>query len=277
MKAVRVHSRSSQNQWAPFCSSVSRTSVCRCALVVFAAALISGNLDVGCFIALLPSVAPLAKTARSMRNINTLHGVSDAASALAAGSQPDNKALLCAVRDGVAAMGGSSVWEDAAQVIAAGLSSEYEEAEFILAKAFGWTGWYELNRPSYLKPKLPPDSSKLRESFRWLIEGPLRLSLEELKIALATKPLVYLQDPAASYAAAIQAAPEQFQSPEAFRNLLVTQPQILDLTHNCELTDPSERPVDAWGQAVHCDGRCTNCWRTATPRLLGKVLDGVEV
>ncbi|CAE7200186.1 Olah [Symbiodinium natans] len=112
---------------------------------------------------------------------------------------------------------------------------------------------------------------------RWLREGPLQLTAEQLRRALAVKPLVYLKEPQASYERALQVAPEQWRSPQAFKALLLREPQVLDLTHNCLLTDPADRVKDEWGEAVHCDGKCTHCWRTATPKLMGQVLDGVEV
>ncbi|CAE8598231.1 unnamed protein product [Polarella glacialis] len=174
-------------------------------------------------------------------------------------------------------MGGTEAWEDAANAVAAAIDSGTDEAEMALAKAFGWTGWFDLNRASYLKPKLPQDIGKLREALRWLSDGPLSLSPEQLRHALAIKPLAYLVGPEKSYHAALEVAPEQFSTPSAFRDLLLREPMALDLTHNCQLTDPDDRPMDDWGEPVHCDGQCTHCWRSSTPRFMGGVLDGVEV
>ncbi|CAJ1402459.1 unnamed protein product [Effrenium voratum] len=117
---------------------------------------------------------------------------------------------------------------------------------------------------------------KIGRALRWLTQGPLQMTSEQLGKALAKKPLVYLLDPESSYQKALQVAPEQWRSAEALQALLRREPQVLDLTHNCLLTDPAERVINEDGQAVHCDGKCTHCWRTASPKLMGQVLDGVE-
>ncbi|CAE7568638.1 unnamed protein product [Symbiodinium microadriaticum] len=213
---------------------------------------------------------------RPTSDIQHLRVLGLAAVSYGAGSV-DKAALLAAVREGVAERGGEEIWQAGASALAQNLDASQEDAELILAKAFGWTGWYELNRPSYLKPKLPPAPQQIFEALSWLRQGPLQLTAEQLRNALAIKPLVYLKEPRSSYESALQVAPEQWRSPDAFKELLLREPQVLDLTHNCLLTDPAERIKDEWGEAVHCDGKCTHCWRTATPKLMGKVLDGVEV
>eukprot|EP00435_Cladocopium_sp_Y103_P070879 s118_g36.t1 len=189
----------------------------------------------------------------------------------------DSVALLAAVHEDLSQKGQLQHWQATAKAVAKTLEQGEEEAEMILAKAFGWTGWFQLNRPSYLQPKLPPALEKIEASLAWLIQGPLQMNSEQLRRALATKPQVYLENPQASYEKALQVAPEQWRSPKSFRDLLLKNPKVLDLTHNCLLTDPAERVINEDGEAVHCDGRCTNCWRVATPKLLGQVLDGVEV
>lgn len=189
----------------------------------------------------------------------------------------DSVALLAAVHEDLSQKGELQHWQAAAKAVAKTLEQGEEEAEMILAKAFGWTGWFQLNRPSYLQPKLPPAPEKIEASLAWLIQGPLHMNSEQLRRALTTKPQVYLENPQGSYEKALQVAPEQWRTPESFRALLLKNPKVLDLTHNCLLTDPAERVINEDGEAVHCDGRCTNCWRVATPKLLGQVLDGVEV
>eukprot|EP00913_Durusdinium_trenchii_P014084 g13222.t2 len=170
----------------------------------------------------------------------------------------DPTALLEAVREDLTEKGTLQHWQAAADALAKSLGEgRKEEAELILAKAFGWTGWFQLNRPSYLKPKLPPAPEQITQALRWLSDGPLQLSPQQLKVALAKKPQVYLLDPRASYEKALEVAPEQWRSAEAFRALLLKKPQVLDLTHNCLLTDPAERVINEDGEAVHCDGRCT--------------------
>eukprot|EP00439_Symbiodinium_sp_Y106_P062852 s751_g9.t1 len=195
---------------------------------------------------------------RPTSDIQRLRVLGLAAVSYGAGSV-DKAALLAAVREGVAERGGGEIWQAGARALAQNLDASQEDAELILAKAFGWTGWYELNRPSYLKPKLPPAPEEIFEALSWLRQGPLQLTAEQLRNALAIKPLVYLKEPRSSYELALQVAPEQWRAPDAFKE-----------THNCLLTDPAERVKDEWGEAVHCDGKCTHCWRTATPKLMGK-------
>lgn len=185
--------------------------------------------------------------------------------------------LLADVHEGIAAIGGASRWKDTAAVIADGIGRDPHEAEMLLARAYGWKAWAELNRPSYLRPKLPPGPDEVRKAINWLTGAPLQLTREQLAAALNNSPKVYLSEPERSYAAALESAPEMFGEPGAFRELLLREPQVLDLTWNCERTDPASRPLDAWGEAIHCDGQCVHCWRTATPKLMGQVLDGVEV
>lgn len=154
------------------------------------------------------------------------------------------------------------------------MEADLEEAELVLALAFGWKAWVQLNKASYLKPKLP-NPATIRQALQWLAEGPLHLGPQQIRFALSQRPTTvatYLGDPSGSYAKALETAPEQFSTPGSFREIVVQKPVALGLTWNCELTDPSTR-----SEEVHCDGQCTHCWRTATPGLMGRVLDGVEV
>lgn len=178
---------------------------------------------------------------------------------------------LPVVREGVTAVGGGDTWAESAQVIADATEVDVEEAERALAKAFGWKAWAEMNRPKYLKPTLPAPGP-IRRALQWLAMGPLGFGPAEVRAALVDSPKVYLGDPATAYAAALEMAPEPFDGPTRFKELLLREPSALKLSWNCELTDPAERNPD-----IHCDGKCVNCWRTAKPRLMGQVLDGVEV
>ena len=189
----------------------------------------------------------------------------------------DPEGLLQAIHEDLAQKEALTEWKASAGALAKALGQGEEDAELVLAKAFGWTGWFQLNRPSYLQPKLPPAPEQIEAALDWLSHGPLQLTSEHLRRALEIKPQVYLEHPQSSYEKALQVAPEQWRSPEALRELLLRKPQVLDLTHNCLLTDPAERVINEDGEALHCDGRCTNCWRVATPKLMGQVLDGVEV
>eukprot|EP00929_Paragymnodinium_shiwhaense_P055864 TRINITY_DN27966_c0_g1_i1.p1 TRINITY_DN27966_c0_g1~~TRINITY_DN27966_c0_g1_i1.p1 ORF type:complete len:277 (+),score=47.53 TRINITY_DN27966_c0_g1_i1:75-833(+) len=196
---------------------------------------------------------------------------------LFAGGDAATDSVLETVRTEAAKLMGEGVWEAGAEAIAAHCDGDLEHAENVLAKAYGWRVWVQMNKPVYLKPKVIPAADSLRKALAWVRQGPLAMSAEELKTALLTAPLPYLTDPETSYREALQAAPEQFQDPQVFRELLQRAPKVLQLTWNCEKTDPNERGLDAWGERIHCDGQCTNCWRTATPMLEGRPLDGVEV
>jgi len=151
----------------------------------------------------------------------------------------------------------------------------------VLAKAYGWQAWVEMNQPVYLKPRLLPPPGQLRNSLRWLREGPLAMSENELKSALLAQPLPFFSGPAKKYRAARASAPEQWRDPKVFRELFRREPKVLQRTWNCCYTDPDERDrvmgMHSNGESFHCDGECTRCWRALTPGLMGLALDGVGV
>lgn len=174
---------------------------------------------------------------------------------------PPPAALAQAGREGSAERGGAEAWAASAAAVAAAAGHGGEDAQAVLARAFGWSMWLAAGKPVYMKPDVPV-AEEVREALAWLSHGPLSLSQEELSAALAASPRAYLQGPEKSYAAVLEAAPEPFREPEALRALLLRQPKALELTHNCIGT---------------CDARCSRCWRPAGPRMAGKVLDGIMV
>lgn len=188
--------------------------------------------------------------------------------------------LLAGVRQGVETLGGpeaAAAWSAVAKEVASASAYSTDEAEEVLASAFGWKGWVELKQPVYLKPKWPPAAPRVQKALAWLREGPLAFRQEEIRNALAVKPIPYLTNPAKYYEKSRATAPYPWQTADAYRDLLTRHPQALQLVWNCELTDPAERGLGLEECDIHCDGKCTNCWRTATPKLKGEVLDGVEV
>lgn len=195
----------------------------------------------------------------------------------ASSAQDEGIDLLPTIRDGLAAKGAIDDWRDSAAALAAALGVQDEDAELVLARAYGWKAWAELGCAAYLRPKLPPSPTEIRAALDWLAQGPLTLSAKEIRAAVEDSPKLYLKEPAKLYEDALKAAPEPFAGAEAFGALVRREPGALGLTWNCELTDPETRVLDAWGEPIHCDGKCTHCWRTSKPRFLGKVLDGVEV
>lgn len=176
---------------------------------------------------------------------------------------------------------GDGVWDAAVDAIASYCGGDHIHAHLVLAKAYGWKAWVEMNQPVYIKPKPPHPVAQIRHSLKWLREGPLGMTEDELKSALLVKPLPYLTNPAKKYKGAISCAPEQWRAREVFRELLRREPKVLQLTWNCQYTDPFERDrvlgVLATGESFHCDGKCTKCWRSVTPSLMGMALDGIGV
>mmetsp|Transcript_85787 Transcript_85787/g.275881 ORF Transcript_85787/g.275881 Transcript_85787/m.275881 type:complete len:250 (-) Transcript_85787:57-806(-) len=189
----------------------------------------------------------------------------------AAQESVDGFPWLSVVREGVADRGAVVVWQEAAEAVAAAMQTDLDQAEAALAKAYGWKPWAQMNKPAYLTPELP-DPGQIKEALKWLVGAPLSLTPEQLRFAMANSPKVYLGDPRPAYEAALEVAPEPFAGATKFKELLLREPLALKLNWNCELTDASTRHEE-----LHCDGHCVNCWRTVTPRFLGKVLDGVEV
>ncbi|CAE8647810.1 unnamed protein product [Polarella glacialis] len=178
-----------------------------------------------------------------------------------------------AVLRGVAARGGAEAWDLAARTLAAALvlgetavpsgSSSFSEAEGeggavqqaeeALTKGFGWSMWMAMNQPSFFKPEIP-DPSKLERALAWLAHGPLVLTADQLRAAIAASPKSFLRDPERNYAAALEAAPEQFRDPSAFRALLLREPKVLELSWDCKGS---------------CSAQCARCWRPAMSGLTG--------
>lgn len=189
--------------------------------------------------------------------------------------------VLHKVRKAANSVLGDGVWDAAVDAIASYCGGDHVHAQFVLAKAFKWKVWVEMNEPEYWKPKPPPPAEHLRRVLRWLREGPLAMTEDELKSALLSEPLPFLTNPAKKYVAARSCAPEQWRGREVFRELLRREPKILRLTWNCCYTDPSERArvlgMLPNGESLHCDGKCMECWRSVTPSLMNMRLDGVGV
>jgi len=176
---------------------------------------------------------------------------------------------------------GDGVWDAAADAIASYCGDDHIHAHLVLAKAYGWQGWIQMNKPAYLSPNPPHPAEQLRRSLKWLREGPLAMTEDELKDALLAQPMPYLTNPKKKYEGAISCAPEQWRKPEVFRELLRREPKVLQLTWNCQYTDPFERDrvmgLLSSGESFHCDGQCTKCWRAKIPSFMGVPLDGIGV
>lgn len=189
--------------------------------------------------------------------------------------------MLSKARQGANEVLGDGVWDAAVDAIASYTGGDHIHGHLVLAKAYGWQAWVELNKPVYLKPKPPPPVEQIHNALRWLREGPLAMTEDELKSALLTAAIPYLTNPAKKYKAARSCAPEQWRDPVIFRELLRQNPKVLKLTWNCCYTDPLERDrvmgMLSSGESLHCDGECTKCWRAVTPGLMGLALDGVGV
>jgi len=189
--------------------------------------------------------------------------------------------VLTRVRKAANSMLGDGVWDAAVDAIASYCGGDHMHASYVLARAFKWKAWVEMNEPEYWKPKPPPPAKHLRLVLKWLREGPLAMTEDELKGALLSEPLPFLTNPARQYVAARSCAPEQWRGKEFFRELLRREPKILRLTWNCCYTDPSERGrvlgTLPTGESLHCDGKCMECWRSVTPSLMDMRLDGVGV
>eukprot|EP00435_Cladocopium_sp_Y103_P030183 s775_g7.t1 len=118
------------------------------------------------------------------------------------------------------------------------------------AKSAGWSTWLAVNRAAYLKPE-DPNAQETLEALRYFRDGPLQLTSEQLRDVLRASPKA-LQKPQAAYQAARQTAPEEFQSPEAFRELVLRCPMVLELSFNC---------------GHSCAAACNRCWCPAMNRI----------
>eukprot|EP00419_Tripos_fusus_P032373 CAMPEP_0172781882 /NCGR_PEP_ID=MMETSP1074-20121228/203652_1 /TAXON_ID=2916 /ORGANISM="Ceratium fusus, Strain PA161109" /LENGTH=341 /DNA_ID=CAMNT_0013618861 /DNA_START=59 /DNA_END=1084 /DNA_ORIENTATION=+ len=216
-------------------------------------------------------------------------GYSDMSPAVRKRKEKEAEEALAAISSGVLRKAreasikilGDGVWDAAVAAIATYNGGDHIHAHLVLANAYGWKAWIEMNQPVYLDPKPLPPVEQFHNSLRWLREGPLAMTEEELKSALVARPLPYLTNPAKKYKSARSCAPEQWRDPKIFRELVRREPKVLALTWNCCYTDPLERDrvlgVLSSGESLHCDGECTKCWRAVTPGLMNLALDGIGV
>ncbi|CAK9099701.1 unnamed protein product [Durusdinium trenchii] len=158
--------------------------------------------------------------------------------------------VVPAIREALKEGGCLNQWFDSATAVANACGLQTDEAETILAKGFGWSTWLAVNRAAYLKPE-NPDSAKISEGLDYFTSGPLKLTKEELRYVLQESPKA-LNRPAAAYQDALATAPEEFQSPEAFRELLLRCPMVLELSFNC---------------GHSCAAACARCWCPALSRI----------
>lgn len=156
--------------------------------------------------------------------------------------------LLPAIRKGVAEAGGEGAWVESVDVLSDLLISEAEEAEMLLSSALGWKGWAQASESirRYQNP-LAPDATTLQQALTWLQEGPLELNPEQLRKAIRDSPKVYLVTPDETYKKALKAAPKEYRDPEAFKQILLEDPLVLQCTYNC-----SEEGC--------CQNECGSCW-----------------
>lgn len=157
--------------------------------------------------------------------------------------------LLPVVREGIAEKQATSEWQECVKFLATDLDVSEEQAEIWLAHALEWRGWARVTSAlarKYMDPQLP-DLKKLRAALTWLREGPLGLTdLAVLREAIEKSPKAYLVDPEAAYREALDTAPPQLKDPEAFKELLLDDPTVLECSYNC---------VDDG-----CNSECGNCW-----------------
>jgi len=164
---------------------------------------------------------------------------------------PAKQSILPAIREAAGEMGCLDEWMGSASSLAAACDMELEDAETLLAKGFGWSTWLAVNRAEYLKPDVPRPL-EVAESLKWLASQPLNLNPTELRAVVQGSPKASLRNPAASFADSLTTAPEEFQQPAAFRELLVRCPIVLELSFHCGFS---------------CAAACSRCWCPAMQRI----------
>ncbi|CAE7564749.1 Olah [Symbiodinium pilosum] len=193
------------------------------------------------------------------------------------------QSILPPIREAAAEMGCLDEWRGSTSAISAACEMEQEDAETLLAKGFGWSTWLAVNRAEYLKPEVPRPS-QVAESLRWLASGPLTLTPAELRAVIQGSPKASLRNPAASYEDALATAPEEFQHPSAFRQLLVRCPIVLEPWKNyrCCASEPFFEYflifldwISGTGKSKElsfhcghsCAAACSRCWCPAMHRV----------
>jgi hypothetical protein len=161
-------------------------------------------------------------------------------------------AVLETIRKGVEEKGWWVQWQECVETLMTKAQLSSEQAEVTLAKTFDWLAWAKCDSPlmrKWLQPK-EPDGTKLEKSLDWLTSGPLSMSTDQMQKALLQCPAIYLLEPAISFEKALQCAPAEFSTMEAFQAECLTFSSALQNTYNCANGDDG------------CASNCGNCWVT---------------
>lgn len=129
-----------------------------------------------------------------------------------------------------------------------------EEAEECLAKVWQWKNWAICTSAiarKYIKT-IDPDAAAVAASLDWLQAGPLGLDQDLLRASVISSPEAYLLSPEKNFDQAQKVAPEKWKDPTDFIQLLLEEPEALQLTYNCA------------GEG--CNSNCGNCWVAREPR-----------
>lgn len=120
-----------------------------------------------------------------------------------------------------------------------------EEAEWMLAQAFGWVRWMKVTstiaRKYMAKPTIP-SVSELQSAIDWISSNNLSVAH-----VIVTAPESYLKEPQKNFQKASSCAPRNYRG-EAFLDLLQTDAKAIQNTYNCD--------------GDSCASECGSCWVT---------------
>jgi hypothetical protein len=191
-----------------------------------------------CFVPLLKNSAFQTSTTTSL-------------AAASISSNPND--LLPIIREAVMEAGGEQAWKESTQLLS-GLFELEEDAELCLATAFSWKGWAKASdmMKRYQNPVLP-DPAKVQDALVWLREGPLEFNEDQVRSSIRDYPKIYLVEPNEFYRKTMGSAPRKYRDPFILKELIKDDPNVLQLTYNCD------------GEG--CSSECGSCWVSYANRL----------
>lgn len=183
-----------------------------------------------------------------------LHGPSTQLYSSVSSSTPEE--ILSTVRQALAEEGSHlEDWDASVDFLASFLETDNpQDAALCLATATSWKSWAIAGKfaRKYIQT-VTPTPELLQHAVTWLEEGPLALESSLIHEYIRQHPHIYLMEPDVLYKKALGAAPRKYRDPAVFRECILRDPTVLQVTYNCE--------------DEGCAANCGSCWVTYSNRL----------
>ena len=125
-------------------------------------------------------------------------------------------------------------------------SYNVQEAEWMLAEAFGWVRWMKVTSTiarKYMAQPILPSVSELQSAMDWMTTHNLNVPH-----VIATSPESYLKEPHKTFQKVSSCAPRTYRDKDALLELLQTDAKAIQNTYNCD--------------GDSCASECGSCWVT---------------